>query len=79
MLLRCRLQEGSVSAEARVQKMRTASPALIPRNHPVEGGLKPAAEQQDFQPLEKLLDVVTRSMWTDRISGRMTCRAGPAG
>jgi uncharacterized protein YdiU (UPF0061 family) len=56
--------------------MRAANPAFIPRNHLVEGVLKSAAEQQDFQPLEKLLDVVTRCMRTDRISSCTPCHAG---
>ena len=79
MSLQCRLREESVSAEARVRRMRTASPAWIPQRHLVEGVLNPAAEQQDCQPIEELLDVVTRCMRTDRISGRcpMPCHAMP--
>jgi uncharacterized protein YdiU (UPF0061 family) len=56
---RRRLQEESVSADTRVREMRKANPAFIPRNHLVEAALKAAVEQQDFQPFENLLDVVT--------------------
>jgi uncharacterized protein YdiU (UPF0061 family) len=57
---RRRLQEESVSVDARSREMRKANPAFIPRNHLVEAALKAAVEQQDFQPFENLLDVVTR-------------------
>jgi uncharacterized protein YdiU (UPF0061 family) len=55
-----RLAKDSVSAEARAAAMRRANPAFIPRNHLVEAVLTAAVEQQDFQPLERLLDVVSR-------------------
>jgi uncharacterized protein YdiU (UPF0061 family) len=40
--------------------MRAANPLFIPRNHLVEAAIKAAVEEQDFQPFENLLDVVTR-------------------
>jgi uncharacterized protein YdiU (UPF0061 family) len=40
--------------------MRMTSPAFIPRNHIVEAALDAAAEEDDFQPFEELLDVVSR-------------------
>jgi uncharacterized protein YdiU (UPF0061 family) len=40
--------------------MRLASPAVIPRNHVVEAALTAAVEQQNFQPFEELLEVVSR-------------------
>jgi len=57
---RRRLAEESVSGQARAAKMRMANPVFIPRNHMVEEALEAAAAQQDFQPFEQLLDVVSR-------------------
>jgi uncharacterized protein YdiU (UPF0061 family) len=57
---RRRLEEESISTEARAAAMRKASPAFIPRNHIVEEALNAAVWRQDFQPFEQLLDVVSR-------------------
>ena len=38
--------------------MRRVSPAFIPRNHMVEAALEAAAEEEDFQPFEELLEVL---------------------
>ena len=57
---RRRLAEETVSGEARSAAMRMTSPAFIPRNHIVEAALDAAAEEDDFQPFEELLDVVSR-------------------
>ena len=57
---RRRLEEEPVPAEARAAAMRMANPAFIPRNHIVEAALNAAVWRQDFQPFEKLLDVVSR-------------------
>jgi uncharacterized protein YdiU (UPF0061 family) len=51
--------------EARAAAMRAVNPAFIPRNHLVEEALEAATRNQDFQPFEQLLDVVTRP-WDDR-------------
>jgi serine/tyrosine/threonine adenylyltransferase len=56
---RRRLEEERVSGEERAALMRKANPAYVPRNHLVEAALRAAVEQQDFQPFEKLLEVVT--------------------
>jgi uncharacterized protein YdiU (UPF0061 family) len=61
-----RLEEEPVSGRARAAAMRRASPAFIPRNHMVEAALTAAAEQQDFEPFETLLDVVSRP-YDDRL------------
>jgi uncharacterized protein YdiU (UPF0061 family) len=55
---RQRLNEEPVSAQERAAAMRKVNPAFIPRNHLVEAALGAAAERQDFQPFERLLDVV---------------------
>ncbi len=57
---RRRLEGEPVAAEARAAAMRAANPAFIPRNHIVEEALNAAVWRQDFQPFEKLLDVVSR-------------------
>ena len=57
---RRRLEEEPVAAETRAAAMRMANPAFIPRNHIVEAALNAAVWRQDFQPFEKLLDVVSR-------------------
>jgi uncharacterized protein YdiU (UPF0061 family) len=57
---RRRLEEESASGQERTATMRMASPVFIPRNHMVEAALDAAVGQQDFQPFEELLDVVSR-------------------
>lgn len=57
---RLRLQTENLSDEMRASAMRKVNPAFIPRNHIVEVVLQAAIEQQDFQPFEELLDVVSR-------------------
>ena len=57
---RRRLDEEPVPPTERAAVMRKANPAFIPRNHLVEEALDAAVERQDFQPFERLLDVVTR-------------------
>jgi uncharacterized protein YdiU (UPF0061 family) len=57
---RRRLEEEPASSQTRAAMMRMANPAFIPRNHLVEAALDAAVEQQDFQPFEELLDVVSR-------------------
>jgi uncharacterized protein YdiU (UPF0061 family) len=57
---RRRLEEETVSGQARAAAMRMANPAYIPRNHLVEAALVAAVERQDFQPFEELLEVVSR-------------------
>jgi serine/tyrosine/threonine adenylyltransferase len=57
---RGRLDEESVSSQARAEAMRAVNPAFIPRNHVVEAALNAAVWRQDFQPFEELLAVVSR-------------------
>jgi uncharacterized protein YdiU (UPF0061 family) len=56
---RQRLAEEPIPAEERAAKMRTVNPAFIPRNHMVEAALDAAVARQDFQPFERLLEVVS--------------------
>jgi uncharacterized protein YdiU (UPF0061 family) len=55
-----RLQQEPATPEERSADMRRANPALIPRNHRVAEVIDAAVERQDFEPFERLLDVVTR-------------------
>jgi uncharacterized protein YdiU (UPF0061 family) len=57
---RTRLEKESIGRPERAVAMRTVNPAFIPRNHIVEEALDAALERQDFQPFDKLLDVVSR-------------------
>ncbi|WP_158942820.1 YdiU family protein [Granulicella sp. S190] len=57
---RRRLEQEPVPAQDRAAAMRLVNPAFIPRNHMVEAALEAAVEQEDFQPFEELLEVVSR-------------------
>ncbi|WP_213805176.1 protein adenylyltransferase SelO [Granulicella sp. dw_53] len=57
---RRRLEEEPIASAQRAATMRMANPAFIPRNHMVEAALDAAVEQQNLQPFEDLLDVVSR-------------------
>jgi uncharacterized protein YdiU (UPF0061 family) len=57
---RRRMEEESVPTQERVASMQKSNPAFLPRNHLVQTVLEAAVERQDFQPFEKLLDVVSR-------------------
>jgi uncharacterized protein YdiU (UPF0061 family) len=45
--------------EARFGMMRAVNPVYIPRNHLIEEAINAAAERDDFQPFETLLDVLS--------------------
>jgi uncharacterized protein YdiU (UPF0061 family) len=55
---RSRWENQPASREMAMAKMRSANPAVIPRNHLVEAALKAAVEERDFTPFEKLLAVL---------------------
>jgi uncharacterized protein YdiU (UPF0061 family) len=57
---RRRLEAEPTSPDVRAAAMLRTNPAFIPRNHIVEEALNAAVWRQDFQPFEKLLDVVSR-------------------
>jgi uncharacterized protein YdiU (UPF0061 family) len=46
--------------DGRLERMRRANPAFIPRNHRVEEALAAAIESDDYQPLESLMEVLRR-------------------
>ena len=62
---RVRLQDEPLSSQERAAAMRCQNPAFIPRNHLVEEMIQAAVSRHDFQPFERLLDVVLRP-WEDR-------------
>lgn len=57
---RARLAEEAVAPPARAAALRAVNPAVIPRNHLVEGAILAATERDDFTVFEALLAVVTR-------------------
>jgi protein adenylyltransferase len=57
---RLRLQKESVTPEARATAMRAANPAFIPRNHFIQAVIDAAIAQQDYQPFEELLEVLSK-------------------
>jgi uncharacterized protein YdiU (UPF0061 family) len=57
---RARLARESTPPAARVEAMRQANPAYIPRNHRVEQMIVAAVERGDFAPFEELLAVLSQ-------------------
>ncbi|WP_348266618.1 protein adenylyltransferase SelO [Edaphobacter sp. DSM 109919] len=57
---RQRMNEEPTTAQTRAVQMRLINPVFIPRNHVLEAALNAAVDRHDFQPFEKLLEVVTR-------------------
>jgi uncharacterized protein YdiU (UPF0061 family) len=55
-----RLAHEPMDQATRFAGMRQVNPAIIPRNHLVEEALAAAVTQEDFQPFEKLLEVLQR-------------------
>jgi uncharacterized protein YdiU (UPF0061 family) len=52
--------DGTVTTQERTSVMRTANPAVIPRNHLVEEAISAAVNNSDFTPFESLLAVLAR-------------------
>jgi uncharacterized protein YdiU (UPF0061 family) len=57
---RARLAAEPTDPPARAEAMRTANPAVIPRNHRVEQALAAAVEHDDYVPFGELLEVLAR-------------------
>src|SRR5262252_1894403 len=55
---RARLARESMAPIARVESMRRANPAFIPRNHRVEEALSAAVERDDYAPFDTLLNIL---------------------
>lgn len=60
MLWRQRLTRQSLTGEEVSNHMCAQNPAVIPRNHKVEEALSAAVENQDFEPMHRLLAVLTQ-------------------
>jgi len=54
-----RLQHETRSDEQRRAAMRATNPAYIPRNHRIQQAIDAATREQDFQPMEDLLRVIS--------------------
>lgn len=74
---RGRLAAEQVSPQERAGAMRRANPVYIPRNHLVEAVIQAAVSGQDFQPFERLLDVVTQPFGERRGLESYARPAGP--
>jgi serine/tyrosine/threonine adenylyltransferase len=55
---RARLAQEPGDAASRAAGMRAVNPAVVPRNHLVEGMIAAAVEREDFQPFEEMLGVL---------------------
>jgi uncharacterized protein YdiU (UPF0061 family) len=55
-----RLTQESVGPSERAQAMRRVNPAFIPRNHRVEEALSAAVERGDYDPFDRLLNILLR-------------------
>ena len=56
---RKRLELESATRRESAEIMLAANPAFIPRNHLIEAAIVAATQRQNFQPFERLLEVVT--------------------
>jgi len=62
-----RLAEEPIAPEARAAAMRHTNPAFIPRNHLVQEVIDAATRDNNFEPFETLLEVITHP-WQDRLN-----------
>jgi protein adenylyltransferase len=54
-----RLKQESVAPSERAQAMRRVNPAFTPRNHRVEEALSAAVERGDYEPFDRLLEILS--------------------
>ena len=73
-----RLARQPQTREEAAQLMQRSNPAVIPRNHKVEEALA-AAQNGDLQPLQRLLETVTRPWDHGRVAEEFTRPGTPAG
>jgi uncharacterized protein YdiU (UPF0061 family) len=57
---RARLERESLAPHERAGAMRSANPALVPRNHRIEEAIVAAIEKEDFGPFETLVAALAR-------------------
>lgn len=55
-----RLTRQEESKASSKELMKSSNPAVIPRNHRVEGAIKAAVEQGDYSVMERLLDALSK-------------------
>ncbi len=55
-----RLNKEKRSKEARIELMKENNPAIIPRNHRVEEVLDAAVEQEDYGPINRLIEALSK-------------------
>ena len=76
VLWRQRLTRQNLTDEEVSNHMRAHNPAVIPRNHKVEEALSAAVENQDFEPMHRLLAVLTQP-FHDQVAEEFTSPAPP--
>jgi uncharacterized protein YdiU (UPF0061 family) len=67
--------DGAVAVQQRMSVMRTANPAVIPRNHLVEEAISAAVNNGDFGPFEELIAALARPY--DDLPSTLARYAGP--
>jgi uncharacterized protein YdiU (UPF0061 family) len=67
----------TTAPEARAERMRRASPWIIPRNHRVEEALQAASAQGDMAPFERLMDAL-RDPYTEHPRHAALAEPAPA-
>lgn len=74
---RKRLAQESETASSRAAMMRMVNPKVIPRNHLVEEAIEAATWQEDVQPFEELLRILSRPYDEGPTIERYTLPASP--
>ena len=65
-----RLDSDGLDATKRQAAMFAVNPVYIPRNHLVEEAIQAAERQQDFEPFNKLMDILVRPFEFDQSMSR---------
>jgi uncharacterized protein YdiU (UPF0061 family) len=73
-----RMTQESVAPSERAQAMRRVNPAFIPRNHRVEEALSAAVERGDYEPFDRLLNILL-SPFDDQPESALYAEPAPEG
>ena len=65
-----RLVRDPMGTAARQQAMYTANPVYIPRNHLVEEAIVAAEKHEDFEPFNRLIDILAQPFEFDQVNAR---------
>lgn len=76
VLWRQRLTRQNLTEEEVSNHMSAHNPAVIPRNHKVEEALSAAVENQDFEPMHRLLAVLAQA-FHEQVAEEFTSPAPP--